>query len=57
MKITVEAFECTKCGYVWIPVVANPKKCPKCQSQKWDEEKDGGNDWRSGRKARQTNNC
>jgi len=44
MKIMVEAFKCGQCGYVWIPIVAKPKKCPnpKCQSPKWDEEKEDG---------------
>jgi len=21
---------CNKCGYVWVPRVADPKKCPRC---------------------------
>jgi predicted Zn-ribbon and HTH transcriptional regulator len=29
--------ECSQCGYEWESRVDSPKKCPECQSKKWDE--------------------
>lgn len=37
--ITVEAFQCTRCGHIWKPrkgVDRKPKVCPKCKSPYWD---------------------
>lgn len=28
---------CKKCGYVWLPRIAKPIKCPSCLSRKWNE--------------------
>jgi rubrerythrin len=33
MKKTITFVVCKKCGYEWIPRVANPKKCPSCQTR------------------------
>jgi len=30
-KREFRVIHCPKCGYEWIPVVENPKKCPRCQ--------------------------
>jgi len=38
-RLVVE-LECKNCGNLWVPMVDNPKKCPQCQSRKWNEEKD-----------------
>jgi predicted Zn-ribbon and HTH transcriptional regulator len=29
---------CLQCGYSWPSRLERPKKCPECQSRKWDEE-------------------
>lgn len=31
---------CQKCGHIWIPRIANVRKCPnpECQSIRWDEK-------------------
>jgi predicted Zn-ribbon and HTH transcriptional regulator len=34
---TVVELECKRCGYLWVPVKEHPKKCPKCQSLRWDD--------------------
>ena len=44
--VTIEAFQCTRCGHVWAPrggilVGAvtedeKPKVCPRCKSPYWD---------------------
>lgn len=36
-KIKVRKISCKKCGASWIPRVSAPKKCPNCQSKKWDK--------------------
>jgi len=32
-----ETLECSQCSYEWESRVDSPKKCPECQSKKWDE--------------------
>jgi len=59
-KIKVDAYQCTRCGHVWMPrkTGKEPTVCPKCKSPYWNEprtenrkieEKKGQK--RSGRKA------
>lgn len=31
--------ECVKCLFKWLPRADNPKKCPKCGTRNWNEEK------------------
>lgn len=31
---------CSKCGEKWNPKVPAPKKCPNCQTRKWQEKKE-----------------
>ncbi len=33
----VPKHHCNKCGYEWPALKEHPKKCPDCQSRKWDE--------------------
>lgn len=37
-KIQVTAFQCERCGGVWVPRDINepPRNCPKCKSPYWD---------------------
>jgi len=37
-RIKVPEVKCSKCHEVWLPRVAAPKKCPACQSRKWNEK-------------------
>lgn len=30
---------CLKCGYYWIAKSENPKRCPRCRSEKWEWSK------------------
>jgi rubrerythrin len=32
-----DLLECSQCGYEWESRVDSPKKCPDCQSKKWDK--------------------
>lgn len=36
-KITVLQATCLRCGYRWIPRVAEPVACPKCHSPLWNK--------------------
>jgi formylmethanofuran dehydrogenase subunit E len=40
ITVTVEAFECSNCGHVWLPHANTPpngpKVCSKCSSHYWD---------------------
>lgn len=29
-------FHCTRCSHKWKPTVANPQRCPKCKSPRWN---------------------
>lgn len=34
-------YACKKCGHIWMPRVGAtdyPRKCPSCQSLRWDRE-------------------
>lgn len=31
--------KCKRCGWEWVPRVANPKWCPKCNSPYWNRER------------------
>jgi primosomal protein N' len=33
--------KCSSCGWQWLAYVSQPKKCPKCQSSKWDSGQRG----------------
>jgi predicted Zn-ribbon and HTH transcriptional regulator len=41
MLISVEIHEahCVRCGYIWRPIVLEPRSCPKCRSYKWQTPK------------------
>lgn len=32
----ISKHHCFRCGYDWPMLVEHPKKCPNCQSRKWD---------------------
>ncbi|MFW9991979.1 MAG: hypothetical protein ACFFD4_07945 [Candidatus Odinarchaeota archaeon] len=31
--------KCARCNHQWIPRVMNPKRCPRCGSFYWQDEK------------------
>jgi len=35
-------YECTKCGWIWMPRTREPLSCPnpKCRSLRWNENRD-----------------
>lgn len=37
--VNIPILHCKQCGHEWNPRVPNPKKCPACQSYKWNEQK------------------
>jgi len=40
IKITIEGYECERCGHEWIPrtkIRFNPIICPKCKSPYWNK--------------------
>jgi predicted Zn-ribbon and HTH transcriptional regulator len=41
-KITVTQYECSRCGYTWVPRKAQPPKvCPECKNTNWDAPRQG----------------
>ena len=41
-RITIEAFQCSRCGHIWKPrqgLDRKPKVCPKCKSPYWDVQR------------------
>ena len=28
---------CLLCGYIWLPRVPNPRKCPECNRKDWNK--------------------
>ena len=39
LRIRPGEMECKRCGYLWIPRVAEPKCCPACKSRLWRESR------------------
>lgn len=37
MRVTVARIECKRCGHAWAPRIADPVRCPKCQSPRFQE--------------------
>ena len=38
-KITLQGYQCERCGHTWIPrqdTEGEPKVCPKCKSPYWN---------------------
>lgn len=40
MKVEMYKIKCKRCGYEWVPRISDVRKCPKCQSYRWDQEKE-----------------
>lgn len=38
-KVKVDAWQCLRCGYIWIARTKDkPRACAKCKSKYWDRE-------------------
>jgi uncharacterized OB-fold protein len=35
VRVTLQGLKCQRCGHVWVPRTANPKKCAGCGSPYW----------------------
>ena len=35
---TIKLLKCNQCKYKWYPRTNNPKQCPNCKRQDWNEE-------------------
>jgi len=47
VEITQKGYECTRCGYQWIPRGKNkPLVCPDCNSPYWDKERTREGDYK-----------
>ena len=40
MDIKILVYHCLKCGFEWNPRKVDVRKCPACQSRKWNEPKE-----------------
>jgi len=38
MIVKIIKIKCKRCGHQWIPKLLDVRECPKCQSNRWDEE-------------------
>lgn len=44
-------YKCKKCGRVWVPREAKPKKCPTCKNEHWDKPYERKNSRRTAQAA------
>ena len=52
VEITQKGYECTRCGYQWIPRgKVKPLVCPDCNSPYWDKERTREGDYKTKKEA------
>ena len=38
-RISLRGCKCLRCGHEWLPKIAKPKWCPRCNSPYWNRER------------------